>query len=58
MCFDTDLYGKNSAKERHVKEKSFFLCMSECSLSYEKIVQKSDMSKKISRFTTKESTMN
>jgi len=60
MCLDTDLYGKDSAKERHIKEKRFFFfrCMSECSLSYEKIVQKSDMSKKISRFTTKESTMN
>ena len=48
MCLDTDLYGKDSAKERHVKEKRQFFsfrCMSECSLSYEKIVQKSDMSK-------------
>ncbi len=42
MCLDTDLYGKDSAKERHIKEKRFFFfrCMSECSLSYEKIVQK------------------
>ena len=49
MCLDTDLYGKDSAKERHVKEKRHFFsfrCMSECSLSYEKIAQKSDMSKK------------
>ena len=48
MCLDTGLYGKDSAKERHIKEKRFFFfrCMSECSLSYEKIVQKSDISKK------------
>ena len=33
MCLDTDLYGKDSAKERHIKEKRFFFfrCMSECS---------------------------
>ena len=24
MCLDTDLYGKDSAKERHVKEKKIF----------------------------------
>ena len=48
MCLDTGLYGKDSAKERHIKEKRFFFfrCMSECSLSYEKIVKKSDISKK------------
>ena len=48
MCLDTGLYGKDSAKERHIKEKRFFFfrCMSECSLSYEKIVQKSDILKK------------
>ena len=37
MCLDTDLYGKDSAKERHIKEKRFFfffLCMSECAISY------------------------
>ena len=35
------------------KKKDFFLlrCMSECSLSYEKIVQKSDMSKKKDSFS-------
>lgn len=32
MCLDTGLYGKDSAKERHIKEKIFFFfrCMSEC----------------------------
>lgn len=37
MCLDTDLYGKDSAKERHVKEKRkifLFCCVSKCAISY------------------------
>ena len=48
MCLDTDLYGKDSTKVRHVKEKRFFSASLHVRVqpSYEKIVQKSDMSKK------------